>query len=459
MKVLVVDDERGYREELSEYLEGCGFEVLVAKAPSAALEISASCRIDIAILDLQLPEMDGISLMEQFLSADPGMAVIIISGHGDMDSVIRAMHQGAADFFQKPFNLTDIRISIERTKRFVELNSRLNKAKETCSNLQSIINREFNTPIIGHSNAIIDMVDLMRKIGHSKGVDVLVTGESGTGKELVARGIHNLCTNHRTVFLDVNCTAVPETLFESEFFGHVKNAFTGAATDRKGWFEIANGGTLFLDEVGDMPLAMQAKLLRVLEERKIRRIGSAKTIDLDLRVIASTNKDLQDLIVNKLFREDLFYRLNRFPIHVVPLRHRRSDIVPLTEYYTRHIAETLNKPFKPLSEKSLEYLKTYNFPGNVRELKNMIEKAIILSDEGEQQLNLYCFPELMRQDKEVSRVSLPENGFNEALQTLETNLIIEAMQRSHNNKSKAARLLKITRTSLNRRIQKHSLDF
>jgi DNA-binding NtrC family response regulator len=459
MKILIVDDERGYREELSEYLESCGFEVLVAKSPSAALKIFASRRIDIAILDLRLPEMDGISLMEQLLSADPGMAVIIISGHGDMDSVIRAMHQGAADFFQKPFNLTDIRISIERTKRYIELSSSLSKARETCSNLLSIINRDFSTPMIGNSAAIRNVMNLMRKIGHSKGVDVLITGESGTGKELVARGIHNLGANQRTVFFDVNCTAVPDTLFESEFFGHVKNAFTGAATDKKGWFEIANGGTLFLDEVGDMPLAMQAKLLRVLEERKIRRIGSARTIDLDLRVIASTNKDLQVLMGNKLFREDLYYRLNRFPIQVLPLRQRRSDIVPLAEYYSQQIAETLNKPYKPLSAKSLQYLKAYDFPGNVRELKNMIEKAIILAEEGEHQLNLYCFPELMGQHQSPRAIALPENGLNEAVKSMECDLILAAMQRSHYNKSQAAKLLKITRTSLNRRILKHKLDF
>jgi transcriptional regulator with PAS, ATPase and Fis domain len=299
----------------------------------------------------------------------------------------------------------------------------------------------------------------MSQVSPSRNTDVLISGESGTGKELVARGIHYLGSGKGKVFFDVNCTAIPDTLFESEFFGHTRNAFTGALTDKKGRFEIANGGTLFLDEIGDLPMAMQAKLLRVLEERKVRRVGSNIDIPLNLRVIASTNRDLKAMIKSKLFREDLFYRLSRFPIYIPALRDRREDIAPLLQFYNRHFSTTLKKPYKNISEKSLNRLLAYQYPGNVRELKNMMEKAIILSDTKGRELSLNCFPEL-------SLEACPPVGFvNEAnldlagLEAMEIEMINCAMHKSGNNKTHAAALLKISRTSLNRRIEKHGLDY
>jgi len=288
---------------------------------------------------------------------------------------------------------------------------------------------------------------------------VLITGESGTGKELVARAIHLLGAGDSKVFFDVNCTAIPETLFESEFFGHARHAFTGAQTEKKGWFEIANGGTLFLDEIGDLPLAMQAKLLRVLEERRIRKVGCSKDIPLNLRVIASTNRDLKSLISAQLFREDLYYRLNRFSIHIPPLRERGEDIPALIEHYNTHFSELLKKTLKPVSARAMKLLTEYKYPGNVRELRNLMEKAIILSHNSDQELKTGSFPDLAPSSNLVP-CALPGDDLDlKSLENMEIALIKSAMLKASNNQSKAAKLLNISRMSLNRRIEKYKLDF
>ena len=459
LKILVVDDEPGYQREIKEYLSSCGFSVATAGLPSAALKIMSTEAIDIAIIDLRLPEMDGLTLMRKIREIDAEIAVIMISGHGDMQTVLHAMREGAIDFFPKPFNLMDIRLAIERTRKYIELHNDLNEMKITCENLLEMMNQNSRIPLIGESPGMKEVFRLMSQVSPSRNTDVLIQGESGTGKELVARGIHYLGLGKEKVFFDVNCTAIPDSLFESEFFGHTRNAFTGALTDKKGRFEIANGGTLFLDEIGDLPLAMQAKLLRVLEERTVRKVGSNIDIPLNLRVIASTNKDLKALIESKLFREDLFYRLSRFPIYIPALRDRREDIAPLLELYNRHFSTALKKPYKKISEKSLNRLLDYRYPGNVRELKNMMEKAIILSDTQSRELNLNCFPELNLE------ACPPVGCLNEAnldlagLEAMEMEMIHCAMHKSGNNRTHAAALLKISRSSLNRRIEKYGLDY
>ena len=455
LKVLVVDDERGYRVEISEYLLDCGFLASTAASPSEALQLTETEDFDIAILDLRLPQMSGITLMEKLLAAKPGLGVIIISGHGDMDSVISALRKGALDFFPKPFRLEDIRFAIERTQRFLELSSDLNSIRRSYQNLVRTFNPEEKYHIVGDSKQIKQVIRLMDQVSASPETDVLISGESGTGKELVARGIHQLGHGFGQVFFDVNCTAIPDTLFESEFFGHTKNAFTGAQAEKKGWFEIANGGTLFLDEIGDLPLAMQAKLLRVLEQRSIRRVGSSTEIPLQIRVIASTNQDLKQLIARKQFREDLFFRLNRFAIHLPPLRERRSDLPLLIEYYKDFYLQALKKSPRPLSPKALDCLLQYGYPGNVRELKNLLEKAAILAKAEDRELTLSCFPDFVS----LSAVAIPAPECLDlnALDTLEKEMIRRALEQAGGNKSQAAELLHITRTSLNRRISKYDL--
>lgn len=459
LSVLVVDDEKGYQDEIKEYLAECGFTVFTAGLPSAALAVINSERIDIAIIDLRLPEMDGLTLMQKIKDIDEEIGVIMISGHGDMDTVLQAMRDGAIDFFPKPFNLLDIRIAIERTRRYLELHNNLSEIRNTCENLMEMMNKHSRIPLIGESPGMKEVFRLMSQVSPNRNTDVLITGESGTGKELVARGIHYLGSGKGKVFFDVNCTAIPDNLFESEFFGHTRNAFTGALSEKKGLFEIANGGTLFLDEIGDLPLAMQAKLLRVLEERKIRRVGSNIDIPLNLRIIASTNKDLQAMMDSKLFRADLFYRLNRFPVYIPPLRDRREDIAPLLDLYNKHFTTALKKPYKSISEKSLNRLLAYQYPGNVRELRNMVEKALILSDDKGRELTLNCFPELNLAAGIPAGFLAEENLDLARLEAMEIEMIKCAMQKSDNNKTHAAEVLNITRTSLNRRILKHGLEF
>lgn len=459
LRVLVVDDEKGYRDEIREYLVDSGFIVFTAGLPSEAMDIIEKDRIDIAIIDLRLPEMTGIDLMKKIREYDDEIGVVIISGHGDMDSVLTAMRDGAIDFFPKPFNLVDIRFAIERTRKFIEMHSNLNEIRNTCDNLMEMMNQESRIPLIGESPGMKEVFRLMSQVSPNLNTDVLITGESGTGKELVARGIHYLGSGNTKVFFDVNCTAIPENLFESEFFGHTRNAFTGALSEKKGRFEIANGGTLFLDEIGDLPLTMQAKLLRVLEERKIRRVGSNIDIPLNLRIIASTNKDLRAMMESKLFREDLFFRLNRFPVYIPALRERREDILPLLDLYNKHFTTTMKKTYKPISAKSLSKLMTYQYPGNVRELRNMVEKAIILSGNTDKELILNCFPELNLTAYAPTESITEDNLDLSRLERMEMEMIKCAMQKSGNNKTHAAELLNITRTSLNRRIEKHGLEF
>lgn len=459
LNILIVDDEQGYLDEVCEYLLNCGFTAFCASKPSAAMRIMEERIVDIAILDLNLPQMSGIELMHEIHALSPDTGVIMISGHGDMDSVIAAMREGALDFFPKPFKLADIRCAIERTRKYIELQNRLEDAQNKCQNLIEIINRNRSFPMIGSSDIMNGIVRMIGQVCQNPNTDVLISGESGTGKELVARAIHLLGAGDTKVFFDVNCTAIPETLFESEFFGHTRHAFTGAQTEKKGWFEIANGGTLFLDEIGDLPLTMQAKLLRVLEERRIRMVGSHKDIPLDLRVIASSNRDLRQLIAAKLFREDLYYRLNRFSIHLPPLRERREDIPPLIEHYNAHFSKLLKKQQKPISVKAMKLLTEYSYPGNVRELRNIMEKAIILTDIADKELKTNNFPDLAPSSSQVPIASTEDDLDLKCLETMEIAFIKRAMNKAGNNHCKAANLLKISRMSLNRRIEKYKLDF
>jgi len=378
----------------------------------------------------------------------------MISGHGDMDSVIAAMRQGALDFFPKPFGLSDIRIAIERTGKFLALQHELSSVQNTCNELICKLGSDFEYPIIGASASIKNILNLMEQVSSATFTDVLITGESGTGKELVARGIHCLSQNRTKPFFAINCTAIPENLFESEFFGHTRNAFTGAQTEKKGWLEIASGGTLFLDEIGDMPLAMQAKLLRVLEERKFRKVGSNTELDLKVRVIASTNQDIAQKIGLKQFRDDLFYRLNRFAIQIPPLRNRPEDIPLLADHINRVLASTLKKPLRPIAEDVILKMQQYPFPGNVRELRNMIEKALILQTPQEHILSLASFPELLKLHPKPQPAMAPTSLDLTQLEDLESQLIHQAMQQANYNKSKAAELLNISRSGLNRRLEK-----
>jgi len=390
LNILVLDDERVFRDEIKEFLETDSFIVHLAAKPSAAFEILKQTEIDIIILDLKLPEMDGITVLQQVKELYPDVEVIMITGHGDMDAVIQAMRHGAVEFFPKPFRLIDMKAAIQRTKRYINLSNKYKEVEHSYALVSKELRESVGYEIMGTSKAIKQVVDLMTRVAKADSTSVLITGESGTGKELVARGIHYLSSRKNSYFHAVNCSAVPDSLFESEFFGHKKGAFTGANEEKIGWFEIANGGTLFLDEIVDMQQPMQSKLLRVLEDKKIRRIGSNNDISVDVRIIAATNQDLQKLLEENKFRNDLYYRLNSFEIAIPPLRERREDIPILLDYFLKLMSQKLNKKIPSVDLSVVKALTAYHFPGNVRELRNMVERALILSDGGKLTLKLFA---------------------------------------------------------------------
>lgn len=448
LNLLIVDDEKAYRENIEEFFSNSKMKTFSAELPSLAFDILKKNKIDIVVLDLRLPEMNGLDVLKEIKKLYPEIEVIIITGHGDMDSVIKAMRLGAIDFFTKPFRLIEVQNAIERTKKFIYLQKKLNEIKMNYSLVSKELKEKFGNNIIGKSKEIKNVLNLMVKVAKAGNTSVLITGESGTGKELVARGIHSLSDRKDHYFYAVNCSAVPENLFESSFFGHKKGAFTGANEDKKGWFEIASGGTLFLDEIGDMPAAQQSKFLRVLEEKKITKVGSHIEIPVDVRIIAATNKDAKKLITNNVLRADLYHRLSSFEINIPPLRERIEDIPLLSDHFIELFSVNLKKNIKGINKNALEKLMAYDFPGNIRELKNMIEKAVILCDGDKLAAGYFGFA-----DEEYS----PEIKDSYNLQSIEKNIIGKALQKTRFNKTKAAELLNITRQALDRRIEKYRL--
>ncbi len=454
IKILILDDEKVFREEIREFLENDDFTVLVAERPSEAFNILLHDSIDILILDIRLPEMDGFAVLERVKELYPQIEVIMITGHGDMDAVIQAMRMGAVEFFPKPFRLLDMKAAIKRTRRFIELNQRYKEVNRSYEAIAKDLRDNVGYEIVGNSKKIRQVMELMHKVAQSDQTSVLIIGESGTGKELVARGIHYLSLRKKNFFYAVNCSAIPESLFESEFFGHRKGAFTGANEDKAGWFEIANGGTLFLDEIVDMQPTMQSKLLRVLEDRKVRRIGATTDLSVDVRIIAATNQDIQSLLDDNKFRNDLYYRLNSFEIVIPPLREHPEDIPALLEYYTDLLSRKMNKKITAIDESVVRILQDYHFPGNIRELRNMVERAIILSDGNRLTAREFAITGVSP-DAEMAAAKEYEQIFD--LEELEKLTIIRAMEQTGYKKTEAAQLLNITRQSLDRRIEKHGL--
>ncbi|MCK4406998.1 MAG: sigma-54-dependent Fis family transcriptional regulator [Bacteroidales bacterium] len=455
INILVLDDEKRVRDEIEEFLLGNNYKVSTAGLPSQAFDILKQNEIDIAILDIKLPEMNGLSVLKEIKKQYPEIEVIMISGHGDMNSVIDAMRLGASDFFQKPFRLIEVNNAIERTKKFITLNQKLKEAEQNYSLLSKELYENIGQRLLGNSSALNNVIDLMTKVAKTDTTSVLITGESGTGKELVARGIHYLSSRNKHYFHSVNCSAIPESLFESEFFGHKKGAFTGATEDKSGWFEIANKGTLFLDEVSDMPMNQQAKLLRVLEEKKIIRVGSHKSVDVDVRVIAASNQNLEKMSNERKFRFDLYHRLCSFIIHIPPLRERKEDIPLLLNYFIKNYSKKMAKPIKNIDKDILKELTGYSFPGNIRELKNMIERAMILCDDDNLSLKHFQI---------ISKNNLAKNQNINAtdeildIELVEHKLITKALEKANNNKSKAAALLNISWQSLDRRMKKYGIN-
>ncbi len=458
LRILIVDDEQRFVDEIEEFLKSRKFTVFGANHPDRALEIIKSSDIGIAILDIRLPGMSGLDLLLEIKKISPLTEVIMISGHGDMNTVIEAMRKGAVDYFPKPFRLADVYKAIVRTQRFIQLTLELNTVKTCVDILSKKLLENIGVQMIGNSSAMKELTASMNRVAQTPSTSVLILGESGTGKELVAHGIHYLSQRNKNMFYSVNCSAVPESLFESEFFGHKKGAFTGADSDKVGWFEIADKGTLFLDEISDMPLGQQAKLLRVLEERKVSKVGSRQSKKVDVRVVAASNRNLEQLAQENKFRSDLFHRLSIFIIKIPPLRDRIEDIPMLVQYYLKWYSDQLAKSVHKIHPKALAMLSSYDFPGNIRELRNIIERGVIYCD-GQELLPEHIHISPGNGKILIHKTDNPYTGGESLdLDVNEKMIILRAMEKAGNNKSKAAALLNITWQALDRRLKKFDLD-
>jgi len=450
LNILVLDDERKIADKVSTYLIKQGYKSQSVYFPTQAIKVLNRDPVDILISDVLMPEMSGLDLLKKVKTLYPHVEVIMITGHGDMDMVIEAIHLGAVDFIKKPFSFLDIQLAIERTGKYLRLQNQLQQVENRSSLISRDLERRTEKNFIGTSKSIKRVLETALKAGDDRDVSVLITGENGTGKEIIARIIHHASERHAEVFHPVNSSAIPDTLIESEFFGHKKGSFTDAKEDKKGVFELANGGSLFLDEIADMPFGLQAKLLRALEEKKIKRIGSHKEIEVDVRLISATNQDIPQLIKEKRFSLDLLHRINTITLTIPPLRERIEDIEPLLIYYVEFFAKRKNKPVPKIATNVREHLKSYYFPGNVRELKNMVERASILAKN--ECLTVSDFPIA---GKDILGEQKKSPGFN--IHDNEVLLIKDAMEKADYNQKKAAVLLGISRDALIRRLKKYRI--
>ncbi len=374
--VLIVDDHRAVREEIAFALDFDGWKTVEAADGPAGLELAQDPVVDLVLLDVKLPGMDGLEVLQKLKELRPDLPVVMISGHGDLDTAVLAVRRGAYDFLQKPFATDRVVLSLKNALRTQRLASENESLRQTIQSEQQLL---------GGSDQMERVRTLITKVAPTD-VAVLITGDNGTGKELVARQLHVQSKRVDGTFLAINCAAIPEGLAESELFGPEKGAFTGAQNSRAGAFELADGGTLFLDEIGDMPLAMQAKLLRALQEGVVQRLGSQVTTKVDVRVLAATNQDLEAMVADKTFREDLYYRLHVVRVHLPGLRERPDDIVMLADHFLSAAAKRNGLGSRRLSKKSLDWLRRQPWPGNVRQLKNVLEGAAVLADDTELQV-------------------------------------------------------------------------
>lgn len=450
IKILILDDEKQFTEELCGFFDKSEFEPFEANIVGDARKILQANKIDLLILDIRLPGISGLDVLREVKIDYPFMEVIIVSAHGDMETVIKAMRLGAFDYLRKPFRFLDIQIAIERTQKYIELQRRMKQIEEKNSLISKNLEEKIDRQFIGISPAIREVYDQAVTAANYPEANVLITGESGTGKENIARIIHYSSNRNDQIFCAVNSSAITETLLESEFFGHKKGSFTGAIMDKMGYFEVCNQGTLFLDEIADMPLNLQAKILRAIEEKVITRVGDTNQIKTDFRVISATNHDIEKRIDKNRFRLDLLHRLNTLHIHIPPLRERPEDIVPLLNHFIEYYSSIFNKPNLKVTEEVYDLLKRYDFPGNVREMKNLAERAVILCKGST--LGISSFP--VKQQKN----SLPEESsetFNLKIQ--EIKIIRKVLQVCRYNQQNAADLLGIHRDALGRKMKKYDI--
>ncbi len=451
-RILVVDDERSMREVLFSMLKKEGYDVAVADGGEVAIETARREAFDAVITDVRMPKVDGLQVLRAIKELSPNTVVIVITAFGSSETAVEAMKLGAYDYITKPFKYDEVTLNIKRAlerKRLRDENLNLKRQLETHYRFENII---------GKSPKIVEVFDTIRKIAETHST-AMITGESGTGKELVAQAIHFNSLRRDKPFISVNCGAIPEGLMESELFGHVKGAFTGAVANKVGLFSAADGGTLFLDEITEIPLLLQVKLLRAIQEREIRRVGDTKDTKVDVRLIAATNKDLEAAVGDGTLREDLFYRLNVIPIHLPALRQRREDIPLLVAHFLQKYGKELGREVRGVAPEALALLEQYHWPGNIRELENVVERALVLGT-GEI-LGVEALPDSLRRQRQPRGIDLelPEEGMDldATLDQIEARLLTKALDRTKGVQTRAADILRLSFRQFRYKLQKHGL--
>ena len=477
-RILIVDDEHLLRWSLSQPLIKDGYTVDTAESGAEAQSKMATFKPQMVLLDIRLPDANGLELLERFKSKNEDLIVIMITAYADVSSAVEAFKFGAEDFIGKPFNLEAVRLTIKQAfekKKFRE--------QVECSS-HSIDQQIDEDRLIGNSPEMIEVFKIIKRCAETNDKTVLILGESGTGKELVAKAVHLYSQRSKAPFFEINCAAIPDTLLENELFGHEKGAYTDAGKRHKGIFELADGGTVFLDEIGDMPLPMQGKILRAIENKRYRRLGGAHDIDVNVRIIAATNRDLRKMVEDGGFRADLYYRLDVMTINIPPLKERVADIPHLAKYFIELFNKEYNRNIEGLSQTALELMLAYSWPGNVRELRNSIERAIILEDgrilesdnlnlsiiheAGPATVKTTIFPEnketpnhnghlqTIANNSGALQITLPTDGIS--FEELEKNILQLALEKHAGNQTKAARYLQLSRDTLRYRMKKFDLQ-
>jgi two-component system, NtrC family, response regulator AtoC len=435
--LLIIEDDESISLALKVFFEGRGYSVMSAPNGEDGLKTALKQIPDTVILDLRLPDIYGIEILQEIKKSYPEISVIIMTGYGEVKEAVEAMRHGAEYYFQKPIDLDELAVIVEKSIAIKQIKQEVK------------LNKVGHYPIVGRSKQTQGLIHMINLLAANAMTTVLIQGETGTGKELVARNIHALSSRHHKPFVDINCAAIPDNIVESELFGHEVGAFTDAKKTKKGLFELADGGTLFLDEIGDMPANIQAKILRFMETRAIKRLGGTRDVIVDVRIIAATNKDLKNLVKDGLFREDLYYRLNVMPLQVAPLRHRPEDIPFIADFLLNEIKVAIGKKqIGHFSKQVLDILSSHDWPGNVRELRNVIERAVLLCQNGEitaEHLALPCSQDLIKE----AALTLSE---------VEHSQIKHVLRMTDGNRTRAAKILGVARSTLNAKIKQLGLN-
>lgn len=447
--ILVADDEKNIRSGLRLALEDEGYEVLCAADGQEAWNLLSSSNVDLVISDLRMPGISGQELLKKIVSSYPMLPVIILTGHGTIESAVDAMRNGAVDFITKPLNLDRLYLMVKRAFANRDLYDQNQALKRELEQLKRQTGSE---KIIGKSEIMMRLLERVRQVADAQ-ASVLITGESGVGKELVADAIHQFSSRSKGPYIKVSCASFAETLLEDELFGHERGAFSGAVSARKGRFELADGGTLFLDEIGEINQTVQVKLLRVLQERSFERLGSEKTITVDVRLVAATNRNLKEEVAQGRFREDLYYRLNVVHLDVPPLRERREDIPLLVAHFLDLFNKRNNRQVEGFSQRAKSALMAYDWPGNIRELGNCVESAVVLATE--KIIEVEDLPSAIRNSAREERVVLPVGT---TMEQAEQALILATLTANGGNKSRTAEVLGLSRKTLHRKLQDYHLE-